>query len=265
MKLLSLNIALFEPNTPQLIEFLTQQNPDILCLQEVVHALEPSVFKEYVTKQPIDQHMTHMPYSFYGPTYVLRSFDKKSFHGKDSTEFDLGGLVEMGNHVRSKYKIVKGTNIFVENYYTYITDFSGWPEEDYRSFLVIDLDVDGKPLTILNYHGIWTRNKLGSEKTTKACQKIYEWALQAKGEVIICGDFNLFPDTPSMKIFENSFTSLVDVYNIKKTRPDSNELSGLSRNVVDYIWVSKGINVKDFQVLDADVSDHLPLVLEFDL
>lgn len=46
--------------------------------------------------------------------------------------------------------------------------------------------------------------------------------------------------------------------------PASNELSRLERNVVDFILVSKGINVKTFSVLNSDVSDHLPLIMDFE-
>ncbi len=82
---------------------------------------------------------------------------------------------------------------------------------------------------------------------------------------IITGDFNLFPDTESMRVFQNNFVSLVDTHNIQTTRPESNELSNLKRNVVDYIMVSKGITVNSFAVLDSNVSDHLPLVLDFEI
>ena len=120
-------------------------------------------------------------------------------------------------------------------------------------------------LRIINYHGIWTRDKKGNSKTYEVCNKILGFASAFEGNVIICGDFNLLPDTPSMKIFQRDFISLIDHFNIKTTRPSSNELNGNSRNVVDYIFVDKKIKVKSFKVLNKDVSDHLPLVLDFDL
>jgi len=68
-----------------------------------------------------------------------------------------------------------------------------------------------------------------------------------------------------MKVFKDDFMSLVDKYNISTTRPKSNELSNLKRNVVDYIFVSNQIKVNSFEVLNTDISDHLPLSLDFDL
>ena len=258
-------MAFFEANNSKLTKFLQKQKVDILCLQEVVREIDDTVLREYVTKEPIDLATSELKYSFYGPNSIMDRFSMKGFHGQEDFKFDLGGLAEFGNYVRSKYQIVKAQNIFVENHFTYTLDRSNWPEEDYRAVLVVDLRVGAKQLRILNYHGIWTRGKLGNDKSLKACKIIAALALEAKGEVVICGDFNLFPDTPSMQLFEEHFDSLVDQFKIKTTRPASNELSGLGRNVVDYIWVSKGVKVKSFEVLQSDVSDHLPLLLEFNI
>ncbi len=265
MKLLSLNVALFEANNSKLTKFLQEQKADIVCLQEVVREIEELVLPQYATKGSVDEATQNLKYSFYGPNAVMHNIDLGEFHGQKNFHFDLGGLAEMGNYVRSKFKIVKAKNIFLENHFTYTTDYSKWPDEDYRAVLVVDLVIDEKPLRILNYHGIWTRHKLGNEKTLAACKKIKELALEFSGKVIICGDFNLFPDTPSMKIFEDNFVSLVDQFNIKTTRPVSNELNGSTRNVVDYIWTSKDIKINSFMVINSNVSDHLPLVMEFEV
>ena len=265
MKLLSLNVALFEANNHLLSKFLQDQKADFVCLQEISRGLESSVNDEYISKDAVDFTTSELKYFFYGPCSVMGDFEQKNFHGKEVFRFEFGGLLEFGNYTKSKYKITKGQNVFVQNCFTYATDASKWPEEDYRAVLVTDHVIHGKKLRIMNYHGVWTRNKLGNAKSLIANKMINDLALQAEGEVILCGDFNLFPDTPSMKLFENNLTSLVDKFNIKTTRPTTNELHNAKRNVVDYMWVSKGIQVKKFEVIDTDISDHLPLILDFEV
>ena len=264
MKLISLNVALFEANNNLLAEFLREQNADIICLQEITRTLEDSVKAKYVSKDAVDSVTPKLKYFFFGPNSVMGDFEQINFHGKEVFRFEFGGLMEFGNYTKSQYKIIKAQNIFVQNCFTYTTDQSKWPDEDYRAVLVTDHIIYGKKLRIMNYHGVWTRNKLGNEMSLHANKIINDLALKAEGEVILCGDFNLFPDTPSMKIFEKNLISLVDTFNIKTTRPSTNELSKSKRNVVDYIWVSKGIKVKDFKVVNTDLSDHLPLILDFD-
>jgi len=265
MKLICLNVAIFEANNSLLKKFISEQNADFVCLQEITRALQSSVKNEYITKDMVDQSTPLLTHFFFGPNSVMGDFEQKNFHGKEVFSFKFGGLMEFGNYTKSQYKIVKAQNVFVQNCFTFTTDASKWPDEDFRAVLVTDHVINGKKLRILNYHGVWTRNKLGNEKSLIANKIINDLALQAEGEVIICGDFNLFPNTPSMMLFEKHFISLVDEFSIKTTRPATNELNTQKRNVVDYIWVSKGVNVKDFKVIESNVSDHLPLVLNFEL
>jgi len=265
MKLLSLNVALFEKNNEKLARFILTQKPDILSLQEVTRRVDLSAGRDFISMNSIDVASSQLVHSFFAPIWILSKFEKLDFHGKEKFTFDMKGKVEFGNYLRSRYPIVKGQNVFVQNHLSLVTDWSAWPEEDYRAVQVSDLDIEGKKVRILNYHGIWSKDKLGNAATKKACDLIKQYVMEVEYPSIITGDFNLFPDTESIKVFSPELLNLVDTHEIKTTRPASNELSGEARNVVDYIFVTKGVKVTKFEVLDLDVSDHLPLVLEFDL
>lgn len=264
MKLVSLNIALFENNNKEVIGFLEKENADFICLQEVTRRIDESVKENYISYNEINK-ISGYSASFFGPNSVLKRFELADFHGKKPFIFDFGGCLEFGNFTKSKLEIVKGQCMFVENCFTYFMDCANWPDEDYRSILITDHIVNNKKLRLINYHGIWTRDKQGNDKTMNANKIIRDIAHRSEGEVIICGDFNLFPDTESMKIFRDKFRSLVDIYDIRTTRPSANELNTAQRNVVDYVWISEGIIVTDFSVPKVKISDHLPLILNFNL
>lgn len=268
MKLVCLNVALFEENNDKLKAFLEEQNADLLALQEVTKRIDKDAFEKYISKDAIDSVTKDLKYSFFEADWAMDSFKVKNFHGKEFFEFELGGFIEFGKYIKSKFKIVKGQSIFVQNNFSLLTEdyWSNWPEDDCKSIEVVDIKIsENKKLRLLNYHGIWTKDKLDNELKIKAAETIKKLAQEVDYPVIICGDFNLFPDTKSMQILSDNFVSLIDKYDIKTTRPKSNELSNLERNVVDYIFVSPGIKVKDFKVLDSDVSDHLPLILDFEI
>lgn len=266
MNLISLNVAVFEKNNSQLRKFFSKYQSDFVCLQEVTKRVGDDAIEDYLSKDPIDESTRGIKYSFFGPLWIKKGFSMKNFHGKEKFEFSYGGNIEFGNYVKSKYEIVKGQNIFVQNHFTYVTDWSNWPQEDHRAVQVVDVLIKkDKKLRLLNYHGIWTQHKQGNELTLEACRKIERLASEVDYPVIINGDFNLFPDTPSIRVFDDKFINLLNKYNVKTTRPSSNELSAKSRNVVDYIFVSKNIKVNKFEVIESDVSDHLPLMLDFDL
>lgn len=267
MRLISLNIGLFEENNNKLKQFLKTQKPDIICFQEVTRKIDKNALDKYISKDIIDTS-SNLNFSFFSPNWIMDGFEVKNFHGKEVFRFDLGGLVEFGNYVKSKYKIVKGESIFTQGSFSLITEkyWNHWPDNDCKSFQLVDIILgNGRELRIINYHGIWSKNKLGSNLTIKASQVINKLAQEVSYPVIICGDFNLFPNTKSMLALKDNLTSLVDKFNIKTTRPMSNELNNLERNIVDYVFVSKNIKVNNFEVLDSNVSDHLPLILDFDL
>ena len=265
-KLISLNIALFVENNKKVAQFLEEQKPDIICLQEVGRSDDKNTHAGFISKKTVDEATLDLHYAFYSPNMILKGFTRGNFHGKDEFKIDFNGFIETGNYTKSKFEILKGESVFIQNHFAYVTDTSKWPAEDFRAMQVVDLRIDDdKSLRLINYHGIWTRDKQGNELSRSACEKINEIAQEVSYPVIICGDFNLFPDTHSMKVLNENFVSLVDKNNISSTRPKANELSHHERNVVDYIFVDKGMRVDDFKVIENDVSDHLPLVLSFQI
>jgi endonuclease/exonuclease/phosphatase family metal-dependent hydrolase len=85
------------------------------------------------------------------------------------------------------------------------------------------------------------------------------------GPKIICGDFNILPDTESVAILENGMRNLVKEFAIESTRtPLYRHYNNPDEpNFADYVFVSPDVNVMKFTVLPDVVSDHSPLLLEF--
>ncbi|QQG43984.1 MAG: endonuclease/exonuclease/phosphatase family protein [Candidatus Roizmanbacteria bacterium] len=267
VKLLSLNISIFHKNNEAISQLLKETNPDIVCFQEVTRKVDESALDTYISKNAVDRVMPELSYSFFAPNWALRDFRQKNFHGEENFEHDFGGFIEYGNYIKSRYKIIQGKSIFVQGEFSYLTDwesFSKHPGKEPRTAQIADLEIENsKNLRIINYHGIWTKDKKGTEQTKSACEKLDTLASEVSYPTVICGDFNLFPHTESIEVLDENFVNLVNKYNITRTRPITNELSAEKRNVVDYIFVSHNLEVKNFEVIDCDVSDHFPLFAEF--
>lgn len=88
-----------------------------------------------------------------------------------------------------------------------------------------------------------------------------------KGGKVLCGDFNLLPQTKSIAMLEGRMRNLIKEYNIKTTRSKLNPYHGTptEQHFADYVFVSEDIKVLDFKVPEAEVSDHLPMILEFEI
>lgn len=262
MKLLNINVGIKIDNTKKIGEFIKQENTDFVALQEVVRHLEDSVFKEFRSKAGIDEIVGEMyTNKFFGPLWITDAFRKE---GKIHRDF--GGHIEQGNYFLSKHPIINADNEHYYKTYSYALDWTNWKKEDHgRALETVEVEVGGKRLQILNIHGIWSEDKEGDERTIKECQFVVDKAKQKNISTIITGDFNLLPETESIQIINKEFINLIDKYNIKSTRPDFDDGLETGRNIVDYIFVSEDIKVKDFKVIETDITDHLPLELVFEI
>lgn len=138
--------------------------------------------------------------------------------------------------------------------------------------LCVTIATDAFPLTICNMHGISEPgHKRDTPQRLAQSQKILDSLKDQAGEKIIMGDFNLFPDTESVHMFESAgFRNLIREYGIPTTRGTlvkqlnphyANTPLGF-QEFADYTFVSPGIDVKAFEVPDLPISDHLPMILK---
>ncbi|MEK9173969.1 MAG: endonuclease/exonuclease/phosphatase family protein [Patescibacteria group bacterium] len=132
--------------------------------------------------------------------------------------------------------------------------------------LWVDIMKGDERYTICNIHGAaFPIDKLDTEERLAQSREILEFLKDKPGKHIIMGDFNLFPDTQSVKIFEEyGYRNLIKDYNIDTTR---NELAWAKypnnkHLFADYCFVSADVEVLDFQVPKNEISDHLPMILE---
>ncbi len=127
--------------------------------------------------------------------------------------------------------------------------------------------VNEKPMQIVNFHGIPVHDKLDTPETIQTSQGIIDMLKEKEGLKIVGGDFNVLPDTKSISMFGNAgYKRLIKEYNIPTTR---NELAWerfpAKLFFSDYIFTSPELQIQSFEVPNMIVSDHLPLLLEFEV
>lgn len=98
--------------------------------------------------------------------------------------------------------------------------------------------------------------------------------LAAGGDVILCGDFNLPPKSIPIKLV---LAKLQDSYQVTKLPPHGSHSTFLgftydseAKSRIDYIFVSKGIEVKRYGALTDSrdrsfFSDHIPVLVEVEI
>ena len=246
MKLITLNTwggKLYEP----LMEFLIKNSEvaDIFCFQEVFPCL--STPSEFVGEMRLSL--------FSDIEKILTNFN--GYHTM-AQEDNVGGLAIF---IKKSFSVNKFENIVV------FKELKSVPRghKDFftmgRDLQCLEFDHQGKTYSILNFHGMWNgQGKTDSPKRIEQSNIVRKNFDETKGLKILCGDFNLNPDTESVDILAKGNKDLIKEYKVSSTRSSYYKYPS---SFADYVITSPDVEVKDFKVLSGEVSDHLPLFVEF--
>lgn len=242
MKIITLNIWGGRRNQ-LLLEFIkNHQEVDVFCFQEVYHNAPP---------EPAESKYANDNFNLFtdieGVLTEHKGYFKPHF-------IDYYGLAMF---VKKDIEVIKEGDISVYEIPNYQVGDDNHP----RNLQFVTFKNDNKEVTVANIHGLWTGiNKKDTEDRLEQSRRIKTFLSSISGVKILCGDFNLLPDTESVKIIESiPLRNLVADYGVTSTRTS---LYNKPDKFADYIFISKDIEVKEFKVLPDEVSDHSPLLIE---
>lgn len=225
-----------------LIDFIkSNRDVDIFCLQEVYHnALERVSLEEREVSLNILSELQA----------ILTEHDA-FFRPVVNDIYGLGMLV------KKKIDVIDEGEIIIHENPNYI----GRGPTHSRNLQWLQYQSNNSIHSVFNVHALWNgKGKTDTPERVAQSKKIKEFISTINTPKILCGDFNLRPDTESIKLIESGLNNLINEYGVQSTR------SGLytkAEKFADYIFVSPEIKVKSFEVLNIEVSDHLPLVLNY--
>lgn len=265
MKLISLNTyggIVYEP----LMKFVRQHSDaDVFCFQEMIkktgdkdiplesNSARTNLFQEIEKALPDFNNL-------FAP--VQNGFD---------TIEDVGLPIQYGvaTFVRKNLNVTKTKDFFI------LGGLNELKGRDYSTLgsnaIAVQIEQDGRTLIIVNLHGnSEPAHKLDSPGRLAQSKTVLEFLADKPGEKIVVGDFNLLPDTESIRMFEKAgFKNLITEFDIKTTRGSMNKKLHPEfehgkygwQEFADYTFVTPGIDVESFEVPDEPISDHLPMIL----
>lgn len=257
MKLISLNIwggKIYRP----LINFIKKhsQDTDIFCFQEVFHTTsqtrEQAGFRLNLYHE--FENILNKHQGFFAPTldnYIVGSFQTHFI------DFNLSSGLAV--FINKKLSLLSHRDIFIYGSRNSFdpTDFNSLP----RNIQYINFVSQDKKFTVCNLHGLWIRGtKDDTPSRIRQSKQVLKLLKKQAGKKILCGDFNLNMDTQSIKLLESDMINLTKKFHIPTTR---NKFYPGPEKYADYTFVSRDVNIKSFEVPKIDVSDHLPMILEF--
>ncbi len=133
-----------------------------------------------------------------------------------------------------------------------------------KNLQYVKIDNGTKKMYIINFHGLWNgQGKTDTKDRIIQSQNIIDFIKMLREDFLLCGDFNLLPDTQSLQMIESfGLRNLIKEYRITSTRTS---FYTKPARYADYAFVTKGLNVVEFTVLPDEVSDHAPLYIEIQL
>lgn len=193
---------------------------------------------------------------------LLGSFLPKYKNYFIETIVDHYGLSAFWDHT---IKIIeKGENLIATGNWGHKGSETDPNRDHHRKIQWLEAEIEGKKVLVINAHLTHRpEGKSDSEKRIRQSNMIVNFMNLFDCPKILMGDFNLLPDTESIKIIEAAgLRNLIKEFGITETRT---ELYKKKLRFADYAFVSPEIKVKDFKVLPDVVSDHSPLYLDFEI
>lgn len=253
MKLVCLNTWGGRAGADKLLGFLnSHRDADFLCLQEVWSA--PYEGLEGVPAGA--DAIAHAEIMVHGRQEIGALLDGHAafFHPNHLNDYGLMTLVS------TALRVVELGDVFVHRERGYVPE--GNLGLHARNLQFVTVEGRSGPLSVVNFHGLWNgQGKGDSDERITQSRRILKFLEGRREPLVLCGDFNLLPDTESLRMLELAgLRNLVAQSGATSTRTS---LYTRADPFADYVFVSDEIDVRDFRVLPEEVSDHAPLLLEF--
>ena len=252
MKVISLNAWGGKAGTDGLVAFAHKyRETDVLCFQEVFDGGEE--FRGMKAAR-----------------FTLDDFDSRLLHRISEV------LPDHVAYFRPHFENIFGLVVFVRKEYavTEEGEASIYKEKGYYSKeniadqnRILQYVTLANPVcSIIHTHGLWNgKGKHDSQDRLTQSDRILEFTGKLSTPYVLLGDFNLRPETESIKKLEYAgMRNLISEFGITTTRTALYDQRDVEPHA-NYAFVSKDIRVQEFKVLPDEVSDHAPLYLDFEI
>lgn len=241
MKLMQLNVWSGRLQN-EISSLIDQEKPDIICLQEAISFEKDDAGMFLTIENILEKH--DLRYVNMAPVFSFKL---------------MNGIAQFGNCILSRLPILKSEVIFTNLNMRDDFDFNEH-NANVRNFAHSEINIKGNLYHIITHHGYHVKeHKEGNEDTLAQMHKLGSYLDSLEGRIILTGDFNLSPDSQSMRLINQRLDNHSLIGGLKTTRTQFTRKT----EVCDYIFSNNNVKVKRFWASDHLVSDHMALFLEF--
>ncbi len=257
LKILSYNVRAFnlfdwinDPNTDRgIFNFIRSENPDVICLQEFyfkansssTDAKHPLFFKDIPY-----QHVRYIAQDEKNTGFGIATFSRYpivktgTVHFENTTNLSIYTDIQVHDDTIRIYNNHLQSLRFRKNNYRFL-EKAGRGESEKNIEEIRDIS---------------SRLKDAYIKRAKQTDKIKALMNHSPYPIIVCGDFN---DTPVSYTYSKMQRGLEDAF-LKAGKGKGDTYMGKVSVRIDYILYSKEFEAIDFEKVEANLSDHYPII-----
>ena len=240
---------------PKLLQFIAREKPDFITTQEIFDAKRdaPVPNRQFDLGRQI-RETSGLINTFFAPRCSVDVADEEK---------------PFGNMIFSRWPFADQKTIFVSGHQPiYHMKTSDDSLDIGINLQIVEVKIDDKTLMLANHHGYLARGngeRFGDEKSEESMRKVAEQLREfANRPLVLAGDMNVISESATMRAFDGFLHDLTAENQIQQTL---SPIHWFDQPVAcDHILVNDAVKVQNFAVRKNElVSDHLPLVLEFDI
>lgn len=234
----------------RVLQFIKQQQPDIVCLQE----LRTWDNKRYLTKADIEQFLNY-PYSYFAyPSHSgnnhfgIAVFSKYPIVNSRPLLFEQSANCASVCDIKLGHDTVRLINNHLQSY-----SFS-------KDELQVDINSDSEQMreSAVKMSG---KMREAYKQRSKQARNIHDNINSSPYPVIVCGDMN---DVPVSYVYHKISSGLQDAFLDACPWQLGHTFKHNYWGVrIDYLLHSPSIKTVDFTIMEADYSDHQPVMATF--
>lgn len=248
-----------------LLQYIQTANPEILCLQEVVHS--PASDKDWLTYRDGDHILPQRANFFRDVTRSLPDHMAVFCPAAQGVLWDEDQSIPsqwgLATFIHKSVPIVGQIQGFVHKEFSPVGYGDHPRSRSAHGVRVYDYSSD-RFISVTHMHGLRDlKGKVDTPERAEQAQRLLELSNQvSKPEdvVVVCGDFNVEPESETLRVLANAgLSELVTGRGFSSTRNSQYKKPG---RFADYMLINDPNVVQKFNVVyDPEVSDHCPLVL----
>jgi len=223
--------------------FLKQDEPDIICLQEV-RLRTNQVFNLEETKKEFSR-IRHYQYASAGRTLGSVTMTRFPIVNMEEIRFENSGNIAICTDIICKKERIRIFNVHLQSY-----------KIDPDQYDIIETPIISEKKDIKELRELGRKYKKAMEKRAVQARVIREKIKESPYPVIVCGDFN---DTPSSYAYRTTKGWLRDGFVRSGKGIGLTYIGKMPSFRIDYILHSRSFKSYNFRIHRIPYSDHLPI------